>query len=110
MPTQRTEQVWKNFKKVCGLWKENESEKILRKGNNKGNIPFSFALHRPATSSKLFHLFSTRCLGIVKRVSKFSSKIIYFCTFLIENEKNIRKPDIALTNSLYVLSTDPPPF
>ncbi len=27
MPKQRTEQVWKNFKKVCGLWKENESGK-----------------------------------------------------------------------------------
>ena len=31
MPKQRTEQVWKNFKKVCGLWKENESEKMTVK-------------------------------------------------------------------------------
>ena len=31
MPKQRTEQVWKNFKKVCGLWKENESEKFTTK-------------------------------------------------------------------------------
>ena len=31
MPKQRTEQVWKNFKKVCGLWKENESEKMALK-------------------------------------------------------------------------------
>ncbi|MDP6991361.1 MAG: hypothetical protein QGF89_01595, partial [Candidatus Marinimicrobia bacterium] len=55
MPKQRTEQVWKNFKKVCGLWKENEIEKTRVKPRVRNNF---FKVTREGFFHQMNFLFS----------------------------------------------------
>jgi len=81
--------------KFCTILIENEN--FWEICDIKCDIRFSLALHRRATSKKFFHLFSKRCLAIVKRVFKFSTKIIKFCTILIEKENFLEICDKIVT-------------